>query len=122
MADPCLYYKWTHDGLVTWITWVDDCLVVCHPEQVKLAQQELTSRFDCNVSGSMAEYVGCKLDCGDSYLKFTQPVMVQSFVDEFVVNHWKPSTPAKPGSTLRQCNAKSIQIRSKETPAHDAVE
>jgi hypothetical protein len=26
-ADPCLYFAWTVNGLVIWISWVDDCLV-----------------------------------------------------------------------------------------------
>ena len=32
-ADPCLAFKWTEDGeLVTWVLWIDDCLV-CGPEK-----------------------------------------------------------------------------------------
>jgi hypothetical protein len=33
-ADPCLYYKWNDDGLILWISWVDDCLVAGNEKQV----------------------------------------------------------------------------------------
>jgi hypothetical protein len=27
-ADPCMYYKWSREGLVLWVSWIDDCLVM----------------------------------------------------------------------------------------------
>jgi hypothetical protein len=42
-------------------------------------------KFDCNKIGNMDKYVGCKVDRNfdDKSIKLTQPVMLQSFVDEF---------------------------------------
>ena len=40
-ADPCLYFKWTEDGLVIWLSWVDDCLICGKPEGVKNAKQDM---------------------------------------------------------------------------------
>ena len=42
-ADPCLYYKWTTEGLIIWISWIDNCLVLGPNKQVKKAKKELTS-------------------------------------------------------------------------------
>ena len=51
------------------------------------------------------EYVGCKVDRTESIIRFTQPVKIQRFLDEFqCLQHdrgdKRPSTPAAPGSVL----------------------
>jgi hypothetical protein len=102
-ADPCLYYAWTKHGLVTWISWVDDCLVCGTKEGVRIAKEKLLKQFDCDVLGNMDEYVGCKIDRNwqDGSLRFTQPVMIQSFNDEFELPVSRPpNTPATPGDHL----------------------
>jgi hypothetical protein len=102
-ADPCLYYSWTKHGLVTWISWVDDCLVCGQPERVKIAKAQMMKQFDCNEIGNMDEYVGCKIDRDNKRrtLCFTQPVMLKSFPDKFVNPEGKPSnTPATPEEFL----------------------
>ena len=103
-ADPCLYYAWTKYGLVTWISWVDDCLVCGSPEGVKIAKAQMMNQFDCDEIGNMDEYVGCKVDRDheNGLIKFTQPVMLQSFIDEFDLPETKkqPNTPAAPGEFL----------------------
>jgi hypothetical protein len=40
-ADPCLYYHWTKTGSVLWLSWVDDCLVCGHRENVEEAKNGL---------------------------------------------------------------------------------
>jgi hypothetical protein len=45
-ADPCLYYYWTKNGLVLWVSWVDDCLVVGTKEAVAIAKKQLKT-FRC---------------------------------------------------------------------------
>ena len=102
-ADPCLYYAWTKHGLVTWISWVDDCLVCGTKEGVRIAKAKMMKQFDCDEVGNMDEYVGCKVDRNfeDGTIKFTQPVMIQSFSDEFELPEGKaPNTPATPGQFL----------------------
>ena len=105
-ADPCLYYQWTAEGLVLWVSWIDDCLCVGKRSAVLAAKTELMKRFDCEDVGELTEYVGCKVDRdnADEYasIKVTQPVLVQSFVDEFGIceESEKPATPAAPGSIL----------------------
>jgi hypothetical protein len=57
-ADPCLYYAWTKLGLVLWLSWIDDCLVVGQTEAVQKAKKKMTDHFDCDIIGNMNEYVG----------------------------------------------------------------
>ena len=63
----------------------------------------MMDRFDCDEIGNMDEYVGCKLerDYEKRTMKFTQPVLLQSFDDEFELPDGKaPVTPAPAGDTL----------------------
>ena len=52
--------------------------------------------------GELSEYVGCKIDYDreKGIMKLTQPVLIQSFVDEFELPERKFGTPAAPGSVL----------------------
>ena len=61
-ADPCLQFAWTKDGLVLWMTWVDDCLCVGKKEAVLKAKKEMMKLFECEELGEMKEYIGCKVD------------------------------------------------------------
>ena len=81
-ADPCLYFKWEKPGIVIWLSWVDDCLIVGHKEQVIHHRNEMMDRFDCDNVGPMREYVGCKIerDVQNRKVKIKQPVC---FEDEF---------------------------------------
>jgi hypothetical protein len=102
-ADPCLYFAWTINGLIVWISWVDDCLVCGKTEGVKIAKKQMMDRFDCDEIGNMDEYVGCKLERNyeDRSMKITQPVMLQSFEDKFELPDGPvPSTPGTPGNAL----------------------
>ena len=103
-ADPCLQYKWTDKGLVLWVTWVDDCLCVGPDEAVAESKKQLESRFDVDDLGPVQEYVGCKIDYDrqERAIKITQPVLLQSFEDEFELSDGQfPNTPAVPGEVLR---------------------
>jgi hypothetical protein len=47
------------------------------------------------------ECVGCKIECTDDYVKFTQPILLQSFVDEFNIESGRSTyTPAETGKVL----------------------
>jgi hypothetical protein len=105
-ADPCLYFAWTMLGLVLWLSWIDDCLVVGQKEAVKKAKKKMTDRFDCDIIGNMNEYVGCKLDRNieEGWIRFTQPVLLQSYTDEFnIPADVVPSIPAEDGQILVPC-------------------
>ena len=78
-ADPCLYHKWTDDGLVLWLSWIDDCLCVGSKENVVKSRDEMLRRFDCDDVGEVKEYLGCKVDIDEENraLRLTQPVILQ---------------------------------------------
>jgi hypothetical protein len=61
-ADLCLYFSWTVNGLIIWISWVDDCLVCGKETGVLLAKKHVMDTFDCNEIGNRDEYVGYKLE------------------------------------------------------------
>ena len=103
-ADPCLYYKWDDEkGLVVWQSWIDDCLSSGPKELVDAACEELMTLFKCEDEGTMEEYVGCKIErnAEEGWARFSQPVMIQSFKDEFDFSKEKSSvTPGEPGKVL----------------------
>ena len=61
--------------------------------------------FDCDDVGELKEYVGCKLEWNTERraIKFTQPVLIQSFEDEFNLPNGKFKTPAELGKVLEKC-------------------
>jgi hypothetical protein len=108
-ADPCLYYSWNDGGLVIWISWVDDCLICGKKESVLHAKEEIKKIFDCDEVGELKEYVGCKIDYNkeEGWIKMIQPVLMQSYVDEFELPKGEtPRTPATPGSVLQKVEPK----------------
>jgi hypothetical protein len=108
-ADPCLFFKWTTHRLVLWITWVDDCLVCGNKKGVLEAKKLLMERFDCNEISELTEYIICKIDRGDGFIKLTQPVLLQSFEDKFDLPETKtPMTPATPVEVLCASNESSF--------------
>ena len=102
-ADPCMYFRWFDLGLVVWLSWIDDCMVWGPEELVKVAKNEFIQMFECDDVGDVDEYVGCKIvrNYDENSFKFTQPVMIQSFKDEYDTKETRTSaTPAEPGSVL----------------------
>ena len=98
-ADPCLYYKWDSTmGLIMWVSFIDDMLVVCNKKYMDDVKQNFTNTVDCDNMGAMVEYIGTKIDIDKTKreLKITQPVLVQSLRDEFEFENPNncPETPA----------------------------
>jgi len=102
-ADPCLFYAWRNEGLVIWVTWVDDNMVIAPPNIVDREKDMMKNHFECDDLGNMTEYIGCKIERSNTSraIKITQPVLVQSLKDEFdLPDGVPPTTPAKPGTTI----------------------
>ena len=104
-TDPCLYFKWTGAGLLVWLSWVDDCLCIGPKEEVMKSKTELTTLFDCDDVGEFNEYVGCKLERNwkNRSVRITQPVLLQSYEDEFELPSREYETPAETGKVLTKC-------------------
>ena len=112
-ADPCLYYKHTPDGgWVFWMSWVDDFNCIGSSKELVLKEvDELLKRFDCDNVGPLKEYVGNKIDIDMELqtMKFTQPVILDSFNDEFdIADITVPSTPMAPGTILMKGNGQGL--------------
>jgi hypothetical protein len=101
-ADVCLFYHWNTTGLLDFLSWVDDILIAGEKEAVLRAKKELARHFTLDEEGEMKECVGCKVDHNrqERWIKLTQPVMIQSFEDEFELPDDAPQLPASPGEVL----------------------
>ena len=91
-------------GLIIWISFIDNILVVCDEKYMTKIKQDFTGSVDCNDMGTMVEYIGTKIDIDNKKHKWkmTQPVLVQSLRDEFVSENPNncPETPAPAGMHL----------------------
>jgi hypothetical protein len=111
-ADPCLHFKWTVQGLIILISWIDDFLVCGNKQSVMEAKDMMGKTFDCEDVSEMNEYVGCKIkrDLEAPLLRMTQPVLLQSFKDKFDLSQMgKPGLPAPAGSMLTKGDKKESE-------------
>jgi hypothetical protein len=85
-----------------YLSWVDDILIAGSKESVARAKARLKNHFTLDEQGELQEYVGCKIerDKKERWMKLTQPVMIQSFTDEFVLPNDTAVIPAKQGEVL----------------------
>jgi hypothetical protein len=121
MADPCLYFCWTMRGLIIWLSWIDECLVAGNEEGVLEAKEKMKARFDCDDIGELTEYVGCKVERTKDYVRFTQPVLLQSYVDEFSIESGRSvRTPAETGKVLVKGDEES-QLKAAEQTKYRCV-
>jgi len=116
-ADPGLHYAWTMFGLILWISWVDDLATGGQSTGVHFAKDQMMKYFDCDDTGTMEEYVGCKIERNmeEGWIKLTQPVLIQSFQDEFDLPKMddEVTTPAIPGQILMKGEPMSEEDQSK---------
>ena len=73
----------TSQSLIIWLSWIDDCMMWGNKEIVMKEKKGFMNRFDCVDVEELKEYVGCKIERKDDSIRFTQPVLNQSFNDEF---------------------------------------
>jgi hypothetical protein len=80
---------------------VDDCLVAGDKREVEAAKEQMKIQFECDDQGELNEYVGCNIDRDEDSVKFTRPVLIQSYEDEFELNKARTEfTPAEQGKVL----------------------
>ena len=101
-ADPCVYYQWTDRDILLWSSWVDNLLLCGNKKDVLKGREALKQHFDLDKIGKLKEYVGCKVKYNreQGTMQLTQPVLVQSFVDEFKLPTKAFTTPMAPGQVL----------------------
>ena len=120
-ADPCLYFKWSDHGLVLIASWIDDNLIIGSEKGVAEVKADLMSRFECDDCGEMKEYVGCKIVRKGRELKFTQPVLLQSFSDEFPLPKRSFTTPVAAGTVLVPGEPGEILLGMEQTKYRSGV-
>ena len=107
-------------GLIIWISFIDDMLVVCNEKYMADVKQKFTNTVDCDDMGAMVEYIGTKIDIDSKKheLKITQPVLVQSLPDEFNFENPnnRPDTPA-PGSTQLMVSGQPLSPENRQNIA-----
>ena len=108
LCDPCVYYKWTNRGLVLWISWIDDMLCIGHPDDVKENKEAFMHLFECDDIGEFKEYVGCKIERTNHTIKFTQPVLQQSY------KATKMNLTYLTGNMKHQLNQANCYLKSKK--------
>jgi hypothetical protein len=68
---------------------------------VEASKKEFFPHFECDDTGVTKEYIGNKIDRKEGEIKMTQPVLLQSFTDEFTfVQDMKVRNPAIPETVL----------------------
>ena len=84
-ADLSLYFKMMDNGLLLWLSWIDECLCVGNPVEVAKTREEILSKFEREDVREVKEYLGCKIDRNweDRQVRLTHPVLLQSYKDEF---------------------------------------
>ena len=85
-----------------WASWVDDLLSCGQKHEVENGREKIKQFFDLDKVGELSEYVGCKIEYNreQGFMKLTQPVLIQSFEDEFELPEREYNTPAAPGSVM----------------------
>ena len=48
-------------GLIMWISFIEDMLVVCNEKYMANVTQKFTSTVDCDDMGAVVEYIGTKI-------------------------------------------------------------
>ena len=64
------------------VSWIDEYLITGNTKAVEKAKKELMERFNCDNCGELEEYAGCKIERKGFPLKFTQPVLIQSYTNK----------------------------------------
>jgi hypothetical protein len=116
--DPCLYIKNTSNGLLIWISWIDDCSLIGNKKEVSKYQKLMNKYLDCEKIGELKEYVGCKIDKhrADHRIMIKQPVSTKIFADKFnIEKSHKVECPASCGEFLSKViNGKEINYEEQK--------
>jgi hypothetical protein len=85
---------------------VDNFLIIRPHGRVLIAKNKTEAEVDCDDVGEIKEYIGCKVerDLEQRYIRLTQPVMLQSFKDEFGIDEVR-TIQASAGDRLKQGDA-----------------
>jgi hypothetical protein len=86
--------------MVLIVSWIDDNLIIRSKKAVEKTKKDIMERFDCKDCRDIEKYVGCKIVRAKNLLKFTQPVLMQSYNDKFELPKKSYRMPALAGLVL----------------------
>jgi hypothetical protein len=84
------------------VLWIDNNLIIGSKKTVGKTKKDTMERFECKDCRDVEEYVGCKCKIARTKnpLKFTQPVLMQSYNDEVNLPKKSYRMPATVGLVL----------------------
>ena len=94
-----------------------DNLIVGVPHVMKDEGKKLVKEVEIEDVGELKEFVGCEIeiDKSEQSAKFTQPVMIQSFLDEFGAGKKEQVTPAEPSTVLKRPESGKILVNKDQS-------
>jgi hypothetical protein len=75
-------------------------MIIGSKKAIEETKKNIMERFDCKDCGDIEEYLGCKIVRVKNLLKFTQPVLLQSYNDKFELPKKSYRMPALAGLVL----------------------
>jgi Reverse transcriptase (RNA-dependent DNA polymerase) len=115
-GDPCCYYKNVSGRKIICLSWVEDCIFFGSIPDIIREKNKMMEYFECEDVGFVKEYVGCKVEMSEKErsVKFTQPFLVKSLVNEFGAGFKRVSTPAPAGQCLQSGSAEDVISESEK--------
>ena len=111
IADPCMFFFRNNAGeFLLLLSWVDDNLLVVILDVVKVKGKKITREFEIDDVSELKEFIRCKVEINKSVrlAKFTQPVMIQSFQNEFGTGKKKHVAPPEMITMLKKLEPDKI--------------
>jgi hypothetical protein len=111
------------EHLCLWFSWVDDWFLTGPTATLLQAKKEIMENIECDDSGEVHEFLGCKVDCdrGKGSIRITQPVLLQSFQDEFALTEEeRPRAPGIPLKTLQLGTEPQVQVNDEPTTGRES--
>ena len=110
--------------LAIWLSLVDDNLIVGPTQVVKDEGKKIAKEIKIEDVGELKEFIGCniKTDKLERSAKFTQPVMIQSFLDKFGRGKKKQVTSAEPNTVLKRPESGKIMVNKDKSKYQSEIE
>ena len=107
IADPYMYFSRNKTReLAIWLSWVEENLIAGLLHIMTVEGEKSAKEVEVEDVAKLKAFVGCKveIDKSERSAEFTQPVMIQLFLDEFGVEKKKQVSPAEPNAMLKSQN------------------
>jgi len=101
VADPCLLIFHDERGVVYFVIYVDDCIIIVTMEDLmKQFKKDIGKAFNIKELGELWKYLGCFFEQSGNKIKVVQPDLVASFAEFFDIPTGPSGTAAVAGQVL----------------------